>query len=162
MRRQLRPAGHLEKAVDFGHGGKWIAWEANEELQLPRASDQSDATRGAWLRLTFLERAIGDGLDLAQARGVITVGIAGDLHFGDWRSRLAPEIQLLFKAKYNRPKDRLDFERAITRFGAMQRKWLAEALTQYHAGHPWDRGPRGALKLDACFDGAAINFVDKF
>jgi hypothetical protein len=50
---------------------------------------------------------------------------------------LAPEIQLLFKAKQTREKDQADFDRVMPRLRIDQRAWLMDALRRYHAGHPW-------------------------
>ena len=50
---------------------------------------------------------------------------------------LAPEVQLLYKAKYHRPKDEHDFRRALPLFSAAQRAWLAQALREYHPADPW-------------------------
>ncbi len=50
---------------------------------------------------------------------------------------LAPEVQLLFKAKALRPRDQQDFESALPKLSAGARAWLADALQQVHPGHPW-------------------------
>lgn len=50
---------------------------------------------------------------------------------------LAPEIVLLFKAKWDRPKDRQDLAAALPLLGARERAWLADAIGRVHAGHPW-------------------------
>ena len=50
---------------------------------------------------------------------------------------LRPEIQLLYKAKYHRPKDEADFEAAVVRMSDAQREWLREALHQVHPGDVW-------------------------
>lgn len=50
---------------------------------------------------------------------------------------LAPEIVLLFKAKYSRPKDHDDFVRALPLLTANRRGWLAGTLRRVHPGHPW-------------------------
>jgi hypothetical protein len=50
---------------------------------------------------------------------------------------LAPEVQLLYKAKYHRPKDEHDFRRALPLLSAAQRAWLAGTLCEYHPGDPW-------------------------
>ena len=47
---------------------------------------------------------------------------------------LAPELQLLFKAKGHRPKDDLDAATVIPALDPDRRRWLAEHLD---AGHPW-------------------------
>ena len=50
---------------------------------------------------------------------------------------LAPEVQLLYKAKYHRPKDEHDFGTALPRFSAAQRAWLRRTLAEYHPDDPW-------------------------
>jgi hypothetical protein len=137
LRRQL-PGWALEKAVDSNEGGKWVGWAANEELQLPVHQIKATLREGTPTEIEFFlnersethwisRRHEGLARPVSQAIFVSSIGVPV----------LAPEIQLLFKAKYNRQKDRLDFERAIGRFNEMQRKWLATALRQYHAGHSW-------------------------
>ncbi|HEX9037373.1 MAG TPA: aminoglycoside adenylyltransferase [Ktedonobacterales bacterium] len=50
---------------------------------------------------------------------------------------LAPEIQLLYKAKGRRPKDEADFMRALPMLDRVRRQWLWNALTIAHPHHPW-------------------------
>lgn len=50
---------------------------------------------------------------------------------------LAPEIVLLFKAKYRRDKDEADFARALPKLDASARDWLRECLGGAHPGHAW-------------------------
>jgi hypothetical protein len=50
---------------------------------------------------------------------------------------LAPEIQLLYKAKAPRPKDEADFIEAIPRLNQQSRHWLAQAIALIHPDHPW-------------------------
>jgi hypothetical protein len=50
---------------------------------------------------------------------------------------LAPEIELLYKSKSIRPKDRHDFEAIVPRLSAEARDWLREALSVVSPGHPW-------------------------
>jgi hypothetical protein len=50
---------------------------------------------------------------------------------------LAPEIQLLYKAKGLRPKDEADFARTLPYLDEESRSWLAQALALAHPGHPW-------------------------
>jgi hypothetical protein len=50
---------------------------------------------------------------------------------------LAPEIQLLYKAKGLRPKDESDFAHALPALHQERRQWLRKALTEAHPGHPW-------------------------
>ena len=50
---------------------------------------------------------------------------------------LAPEIQLLYKAKGLRPKDEADFRQTLPVLSWERRTWLREALLQAHPQHPW-------------------------
>jgi hypothetical protein len=50
---------------------------------------------------------------------------------------LAPEIQLLYKAKAPRPKDEADFARALPSLDGKSRQWLAQSLALVHPEHSW-------------------------
>ncbi len=50
---------------------------------------------------------------------------------------IAPEIQLLYKAKGRRPKDEADFMMLHPHLDQQSRAWLVQALTIVHPGHPW-------------------------
>jgi hypothetical protein len=50
---------------------------------------------------------------------------------------LAPEIQLLYKAKNPRPKDETDFTAVLPALTTGQRHWLGEALVRAYGSHPW-------------------------
>jgi hypothetical protein len=50
---------------------------------------------------------------------------------------LAPQIVLLFKAKWARDKDQADFAALLSRLSAAQRTWLRAALSQVHPAHAW-------------------------
>ena len=50
---------------------------------------------------------------------------------------LAPEIQLLYKAKGLRPKDEADFARTLPALDEKSRQWLAQSLALVHPGHAW-------------------------
>ena len=55
-----------------------------------------------------------------------------------------PEVSLLFKAKQNREKDRVDLDNAWPLMSTEQRAWLRDHVRRYHPDHPWqerlDRG----------------------
>jgi hypothetical protein len=124
----------LEKAVD----GKWVCWEKGEELNLPvhqvkvnRAGEEpgefefflNEGNETHW----FSRRHEGLTRPLDEVKIMSVIGIP----------ILAPEIQLLFKAKQTRPKDRADFEIALPLLEPARRKWLADALRRYHPEHEW-------------------------
>ena len=50
---------------------------------------------------------------------------------------LAPEIQLLYKAKWHRPKDEHDFGQALPLLDATRRAWLKEALPRCYGEDRW-------------------------
>jgi hypothetical protein len=50
---------------------------------------------------------------------------------------LAPEIQLLYKAKEPRSKDEADFASTLPYLNRESRQWLVQALTVVHPNHPW-------------------------
>ena len=50
---------------------------------------------------------------------------------------LAPEIQLLYKAKGLRPKDDVDFTQALPLLDQKRRQWLKNAVATVHPQHPW-------------------------
>jgi Aminoglycoside-2''-adenylyltransferase len=50
---------------------------------------------------------------------------------------LAPEIQLLYKAKAPRPKDEADLARTLPSLDGESRQWLAQSLALVHPGHSW-------------------------
>jgi len=49
----------------------------------------------------------------------------------------APELVLLFKAKYARGKDQADFAATVPRLSPAQRETLSGLLARLHPGHPW-------------------------
>jgi hypothetical protein len=48
-----------------------------------------------------------------------------------------PEVVLLLKARTPRAKDATDFATVLPHLNADQRRWLHDALTLVHPGHPW-------------------------
>jgi hypothetical protein len=50
---------------------------------------------------------------------------------------LAPEIQLLYKAKAIRPSDQADFERTAPQLDLAARDWLRDSLAKTSPGHLW-------------------------
>jgi hypothetical protein len=50
---------------------------------------------------------------------------------------LAPEIQLLYKAKGLRLQDEADFIQTLPVLHRERRNWLRDSLTQVHPHHPW-------------------------
>jgi hypothetical protein len=129
--------------LDEAHGaGEWVPWRLGERIEHPAFQTQArrsgvdplvldvflaDAAEGVWQfrrdpRITRPVAEIGD-------RAAI-----GGIPF------IVPEIELLYKAKYHRPKDEHDFEQALPRLDARQRTWLREALLVNRPDDPWLTG----------------------
>jgi hypothetical protein len=88
-------------------------------LQLMLADTREDV----WLfrRTPTITRPIG-------ALGCVTA---------DGIPHLAPEIQALYKAKGQRPKDEADFTEVLPLLDLERREWLRNALAETHPDHPW-------------------------
>ncbi|MFE6163085.1 nucleotidyltransferase domain-containing protein [Streptomyces sp. NPDC056486] len=71
--------------------------------------------------------------DRRVRRPIAEIGLAGP----DGIPRLAPEIQLLYKAKSPRPKDERDFDALLSVLSPAQRAWLERAVETTYGPHPW-------------------------
>jgi Aminoglycoside-2''-adenylyltransferase len=140
--RQL-PGRTLDKAIQTNDGGKWVPWPQDEELRLPVHQIRATCAHAACKEFEFFLNERTDthwasrrhpgllrGADEVASNSFLNIPI------------LAPEIQLLFKAKKTRAKDQSDFEKAIPRLSRSQIQWLKAALREYHPDHPW-LGPLG-------------------
>lgn len=56
---------------------------------------------------------------------------------GDGLPYLAPECQLLMKAKGLRPKDQVDFDVVLPALDEDQKQWLRSAMERIHPDHAW-------------------------
>ncbi|MBA3826334.1 MAG: aminoglycoside adenylyltransferase [Ktedonobacterales bacterium] len=113
-------------------------WHINEELDL--------AVHDIWCRPTStqpwaLQLMIADTHDdlyicrrsSAIVRSVATLGRITT----EGIPYLAPEIQLLYKAKGLRPKDEDDFTQTLPFLNQERRCWLKDALSLISPHHPW-------------------------
>jgi hypothetical protein len=62
---------------------------------------------------------------------------------------LQPEIVLLLKAKYLRPKDEVDFAATLPLLNAARRRWLADALARLHPDHAWLKQVQATHRVDS-------------
>jgi hypothetical protein len=131
------------QAVDGPDGrGRWVPWPAGEWLgppgfqamaRRPRRAPPglpaelevflNDTADGAWV----FRRGPAVRVPLARLTAAAPGGVPV----------LAPEVQLLHKAKYHRPKDEHDFARAAPHLDAERRAWLRAQLARCHPGDPW-------------------------
>jgi len=127
--------------------GEWEAWEDGEFLDLPihqvlvrpRGGGPPPA---AWqpergeLQFFLNEAEAGIWLcrrDQRVTRHVREVAVRSDLGI----PIVAPEIQLLYKAAHDEPKNEHDFGLVAESLSGKQRTWLREALGVVHPGHRW-------------------------
>jgi hypothetical protein len=89
-----------------------------------------DSREDIWL----FRRAPEIGRPLSEVVRVTPVGIP----------YLAPEIQLLYKAKRPRERDVVDFNRTLPRMDVDSREWLLKALLVVHPQHEWINALRAA------------------
>ncbi len=126
--------------------GGWTEWDESEHLELPmhqvlfRRPD--DPVAHYWEpnydeRQFFLNEAEG-GIWLCRRDPRIT------LHVRQLAQRspdgipvVAPEVQLLYKARHAADKDEHDFRLVADRIRGTRRAWLRDALELVHPGHRW-------------------------
>jgi hypothetical protein len=117
---QLEPPIHQVLARPPGSGAAPEPWEpGDEELQF----FLHEVRGGTWFsrRNPAVTRPVRE-LYASSRSGILVV---------------APEVQLLYKAKHHVDKDEHDFRTTVGRLGAEQRQWLKEALELVHPGDPW-------------------------
>ncbi|MCK2219357.1 amino acid transporter [Actinomadura sp. ATCC 31491] len=91
---------------------------------------------GPWRFQLMLDEA--DGGDWVYRRDPrVRRPLAGLTAGEDGFRRLAPEVQLLYKAMGTRPKDAADVETVLPLLTGEQRRWLAGALATAHPSCPW-------------------------
>jgi hypothetical protein len=138
--RALFGAADVQAALPPPRDETWPfrSWRLGEELD----ADIHDV----WCRLTptepwALQLMIADTRDerwVYRRAPTITRLIAeiGCVTAGGIRY-LAPEIQLLYKAKGLRPKDEADFTEVLPTLDQERRQWLRNVLAEAHPHHPW-------------------------
>jgi hypothetical protein len=134
----LVPERRLFKIVPGDEQGAILPWPEGEWLDLPIfqiVAFQADATP-SWFEFFLNEGSERlwrsrrhEGLDVPLDRAAIP---------SPWGMPiLAPEIQLLYKAKRHDDRDEHDFEVVLAHLDGDQRAWLHAALERYHPGDPW-------------------------
>jgi hypothetical protein len=133
------------KAVSAPDGGVWTPWEGewlplsmHQLLTRPAGSSPDPPQLGRPEEIEFFVNDAVDGMWECKRNPAITrPAEAISLRSPSGIPVLAPEIQLLYKAKWHRPKDEHDFSHALARMGLTQRTWLKESLQVVHPDDPW-------------------------
>jgi hypothetical protein len=112
-------------------------WLSGETLPLTAHDIWCRPTAGsAWGLQLMLDEADGEEWEFRR-----NPAITRPLQSLVWRKGgvpyLAPEVQLLYKAQAQSPKNEADFSAVSPKLNRYQRAWLAAALAVAHPGHPW-------------------------
>lgn len=98
-----------------------------------------DRAAGRWRVDMMIEPGTDDGWVYKRATEIrrpcseMVMRTAGGIPY------LNPSAVLLFKAKYQRPKDEADFAAALPKLAAPERTWLRDCLELLHPGHGWTK-----------------------
>jgi hypothetical protein len=125
----------------------WEAFEAKDgELARLVHTTPRDGVNSLWCRrvgaecweLEFMLDE-SDGENWVYRRDL---GVRGNLQHVIRRTAsgipyLAPEVQLLYKAKHSRSRDESDFQAVIAHLEEESRNWLRQALARTLPSHPW-------------------------
>jgi len=127
--------------------GFWDPWEEDERPELPVHQVLARPPGSAPLpepwdpagdELQFFLYDVDGGVWVSRRDPSVTRPVAEvQLRSASGLPIVAPEIQLLYKAKHHLDKDEYDFQRVVPRLSAEQREWLKHGLEVVHPGDPW-------------------------
>lgn len=152
---QTRPHGDLDVGIlrrdtasVMAGLSEWEIFEATSGVlyrlgdnERPRAEVNSLWCRRCnapdWSLELMLDEADGDEWVFRRLPAIRMSLTSAIRHTADGIPYLAPEIQLLYKARRPRAQDQDDFDRVLQGLKAYQRVWLYEALSMVDRGHAW-------------------------
>jgi hypothetical protein len=136
--QRFLPSWILFKAVEGPDGGTWAPWLDGEWLELPvfqvlaRRKDTLPSEFEFFLNdVVDAEWCFRRNMDFRRPVADLIVTTSSGIPI------LAPEIQLLYKARGLRPKDERDFSTVLGSLDPERRAWLRAALETNHPGHAW-------------------------
>jgi hypothetical protein len=132
------PGRQLYKILPRAEGAEIVAWEQGDRLELPVFQIIVQQEGSSPPQFEFFLNDVSDGewqfrRDPSIRRPAAEICLQTD----DGIPVLAPEIQLLYKAKWHRSKDEHDFRTALGFLDPAQRTWLREALEIHQPNDPW-------------------------
>lgn len=114
-------SGPLRGSARQGVNSLWVRRRGEEPWALELMLDEAEADQWVFRRDHTIRRPL---------TSVVR-------HDADGIPYLAPEIQLLYKAKHLRAEDELDFQRVAVHLGGTAREWLRGALRRLEPQHRW-------------------------
>ena len=126
--------------------GEWDEWDREERLELPvhqvlfRPADSPhpDPWEPSYDERQFFLNDAEHGIWTSRRDPRITLHLRQVAQrTADGIPIVAPEIQLLYKAKHAGRKDEHDFRLVVDSITGARRKWLRDALELVHPGHRW-------------------------
>ena len=138
LRTQL--AGWRLTKSDFlrPEGAAWVPWNEDDWVAAPLFQVQAWGPEDEEPAYDFFLNDTVDGAWQFRREPSITRPVEEIiLRTRDGIPFLAPEIQLAFKGKHQRPKDEHDFMLALPHLSAAQRAWLVMALKAAYGEHAW-------------------------
>ena len=142
----LATGWHVFKSITGRDGtGAWAPWLRREWLDQPsfqvlaqRSHAHAEAKAGLPSEIEFfLNDTVGEewvfrrdtSVRVALQRLTVTASVGVQV--------LAPEVQLLHKAKSHRPRDEHDFARVLPHLDRARLVWLHSQLSRHLPGDPW-------------------------
>lgn len=125
----------------------WVPWEEGELLELPihqvlfrppGSGPPPDPWEPAPEERQFFLNEVEDGVWICRRDRAVTCRVGNlTLRSTSGIPIVAPEIQLLYKAKHKGEKDEHDFRETEPLLDSTRREWLKRALEIVHPGDPW-------------------------
>lgn len=132
--RNYLPEWRFTKAVNF----ELIPWLTHESLELPIHEVHAQNTKDkSQILEILLQEKVGNEWAFRRDQS-IRLNAAKAIHTSqNGIPFLAPEIVLLYKSKYLRPKDGADFAAVYPKLDNEQKQWFQAALRESDPEHEW-------------------------
>jgi len=133
-------------AYTSAQAGRWETWERDDWLELPvhqvlfqpLGTPFPEPWEPSYQERQFFLNDAEGGIWISRRDPRIRLHVRElALRSHDGVPIVAPEVQLLYKARHAAGKDEHDFEVAVPRLSEGRRRWLREALELVHPGHRW-------------------------
>lgn len=138
LRTQLAGRQLTKSDVLRPEGVAWVPWNEGDWVAAPLFQVQAWGSDVEHPDYDFFLNDLVDGMwQFRREPSIMRPVEEIVMYTADGIPFLAPDVQLAFKAKSQRPKDDQDFAIALPHLSAPQRDWLAMALNAAYGGHNW-------------------------